>query len=174
MNRYAFLYPTSTIPAAANRSDNRRLYSAKKLTTDHGLNTYDFEARWLAPAFPRFTTVEMVLPEDNNLEIAGHEFKHGYQFEIGKYGFTKMSSQILIYDHTDEIKAYNRSASITGLDYSDILNGETYAHLNRNPYSVRTLLEPIKEYLNNELVIERFARQKKTIFRWNGRTYIGF
>ena len=84
MNRYAFLYPTSTIPAAANRSDNRRLYSAKKLTTDHGLNTYDFEARWLAPAFPRFTTVEMVLPEDNNLEIAGHEFKHGYQFEIGK------------------------------------------------------------------------------------------
>ena len=119
-------------------------------------------------------TVEMVLPEDNNLEIAGHEFKHGYQFEIGKYGFTKMSSQIPIYDHTDEIEAYNRSASITGLDYSDILNGETYAHLNRNPYSVRTLLEPIKEYLNNELVIERFARQKKTIFRWNGRTYIGF
>ena len=56
MNRYAFLYPTSTNPTAANRSGYRRLYSAKELTTDHGLNTYDFEARWLTPAFPRFTT----------------------------------------------------------------------------------------------------------------------
>ena len=55
MNRYAFLYPTSTNPTAANRSGYRRLYSAKELTTDHGLNTYDFEARWLTPAFPRFT-----------------------------------------------------------------------------------------------------------------------
>ena len=36
--------------------DNRRWYGSKELTTDHGLNTYDFEARWLAPAFPRFTT----------------------------------------------------------------------------------------------------------------------
>ena len=35
---------------------NRRLYSAKELTTEAALNTYDFAARWQSPAFPRFTT----------------------------------------------------------------------------------------------------------------------
>ena len=41
-----------------DKSTNRRLYSAKELTTDYGLNAYDFAARWLTPAFPRFTTID--------------------------------------------------------------------------------------------------------------------
>ena len=50
--------PQSGFPQIVIPSKNRRLYSAKELTTDYGLNAYDFEARWLTPAFPRFTTVD--------------------------------------------------------------------------------------------------------------------
>ena len=50
--------PQSGFPQIVIPSKNRRLYSAKELTTDYGLNAYDFAARWLAPAFPRFTTVD--------------------------------------------------------------------------------------------------------------------
>ena len=50
--------PQSGFPQIVIPSKNRRLYSAKELTTDYGLNAYDFEARWLTPAFPRFTTID--------------------------------------------------------------------------------------------------------------------
>lgn len=51
---YPYGLPHAT---ATYHSDcNRRLYSAKELTSEAGLNAYDFAARWQSPAFPRFTT----------------------------------------------------------------------------------------------------------------------
>ncbi|MBD5351038.1 MAG: hypothetical protein HDR89_09185 [Bacteroides sp.] len=51
---YPYGLPHAT---ATYHSDcNRRLYSAKELTTEAGLNAYDFAARWQSPALPRFTT----------------------------------------------------------------------------------------------------------------------
>ena len=50
-------------------STNRRWYGAKELTTDHGLNAYDFEARWLAPAFPRFTTPDPLAERTQSVGI---------------------------------------------------------------------------------------------------------
>ena len=37
---------------------NRRLYSAKELTTEAGLNTYNFESRLQYPAFPIFNRID--------------------------------------------------------------------------------------------------------------------
>ena len=40
---------------SSNPTVNRRKYGAKELTTNLGLNAYDFEARTLVPAFPMFS-----------------------------------------------------------------------------------------------------------------------
>ncbi|MEF2643890.1 MAG: RHS repeat-associated core domain-containing protein [Paramuribaculum sp.] len=48
---YGLPHASATAPTV-----NRRKYGAKELTTDHGLNLYDFAARWHNPAFPHFTT----------------------------------------------------------------------------------------------------------------------
>ncbi|MBD5351040.1 MAG: hypothetical protein HDR89_09195, partial [Bacteroides sp.] len=49
------LQPTHATPSLSTAT-NRRLYSAKELTTEAGLNAYDFAARWQSPALPIFTT----------------------------------------------------------------------------------------------------------------------
>ncbi|MBD5319318.1 MAG: hypothetical protein HDS07_00225, partial [Bacteroides sp.] len=51
---YPYGLPHAT--PSLSTATNRRLYSAKELTTEAALNTYDFAARWQTPAFPRFTT----------------------------------------------------------------------------------------------------------------------
>ena len=48
---YGLPHASATAPTV-----NRRKYGAKELTTDHGLNLYDFAARFHNPAFPAFTT----------------------------------------------------------------------------------------------------------------------
>ena len=55
--QYTDYYPYGLPHASATSPDiNRRKYGAKELTTDLGLNLYDFAARWHNPAFPAFTT----------------------------------------------------------------------------------------------------------------------
>ena len=51
---YPYGLPHAT--PSLSTATNRRLYSAKELTTEAALNTYDFAARWQSPAFPHFTT----------------------------------------------------------------------------------------------------------------------
>ena len=70
---YPYGLPHAT---ATYHSDcNRRLYSAKELTTEAGLNAYDFAARWQSPALPIFTTPDP-LAEDY-LPIGPHVFCGG-------------------------------------------------------------------------------------------------
>ena len=72
---YPYGLPHATASATSPYDRNRRLYSAKELTTEAGLNTYDFAARFQSPAFPRFTTPDP-LAEDY-LPIGPHVYCGG-------------------------------------------------------------------------------------------------
>lgn len=70
---YPYGLPHAT--PSLSTATNRRLYSAKELTTEAALNTYDFAARWQSPAFPHFTTpdplAEDYLPIGTNVFCGG-------------------------------------------------------------------------------------------------------
>ena len=64
---YPYGLPHAT---ATYHSDcNRRLYSAKELTTEAGLNTYDFAARWQSPALPIFTTPDPLAEQTQSIGV---------------------------------------------------------------------------------------------------------
>ena len=46
--------------AVASSCGNRRKFGGKELTTDRGLNLYDFEARWYNSIFPRFLSQDLM------------------------------------------------------------------------------------------------------------------
>lgn len=114
--------------------------------------------------------MEIVLPNNSSLDLAAHEFKHAYQFEIGEYGMTKHFNGYPIYDYQDEVEAYERSALIYGESFSDVL--VNYEHLQTGPSSVESWISNTS-FLDSPKALQRLAIQTKSIFRWNGRTYIG-
>ena len=64
---YPYGLPHAT---ATYHSDcNRRLYSAKELTSEAGLNTYDFAARWQSPALPIFTTPDPLAEQTQSIGV---------------------------------------------------------------------------------------------------------
>ena len=117
-------------------------------------------------------TVEMVLPKGSDLELAGHEFKHGYQFEIGAYSISKFTDGSPIYDKTDEAEAYQRSSSISGKDRSSYLNDPIYFEIQAGPMDMRMWINNT-EALNRPDILQRKANSLRCVFRWNGRTYVG-
>ena len=93
MNRYAFLSPTSTIPPATSQSGNHRLYSTKELTTDHGLNAYNFEARWLAPAFPCETAIKLKRINEDEATRTDH---NGIMWDVKRIDATEDDIEVII------------------------------------------------------------------------------
>ena len=63
---YPYGLPHATASATSPYDRNRRLYSAKELTTEAGLNTYDFTARLFSASFPLFGGVDIMSEQSCN------------------------------------------------------------------------------------------------------------
>jgi RHS repeat-associated protein len=107
-----------TPPTGTNSGTNPYLYSGKEIDRMHGLNEYDFSARWQDPAVPGFTTMDPLVEQTpwespysycganpvNRTDPTGLEW---YTKDSKYYWFTGVSSRI----HVDNYETYTWAGS---------------------------------------------------------------
>ena len=101
----------------------------------------------------------------DDIGTIAHEFKHLYQFEKGRIGFTKKSNNVIVpslalYDITDEQEAHARGIYFRG----GAMNSDYYSKLPKIELSIQDSwsVEEIGDYSTGQ----------NTVFRYNGVTYV--
>jgi RHS repeat-associated protein len=109
-----------------------------------------------------------ILLGDGSLGSLAHELKHAYQFETGAFSSGNRRDGVPFYDKTDEWEGYSRG-SLFGAPRIYSLPS-IYDNLQSGPMDA-TKLAPI--ILSNPAELQKLAERTKSVFRTNGKTYIG-
>ena len=133
-------------------------------------NSYSSADSYIGASFynEKSNVFEMHVPTNAGLGLVAHELKHGYQFEIGNFSTGQYKNGAPFYDQTDEIEAYARG-TLFGGEHLSILPS-IYSNLQKESQNVR-MLPPI--ILNNPTLLQKYANNSHSAFRYNGRTYNG-